>query len=395
MVIPYYEELESRLIRYELANLSEENKKRGVSSTILSAKPAFILPNNNLYYTTTNHYGANFYRDVIHCFEVIETSKIKEKVEVYKYNEFRGLSINDNAPKTRFDIYNNEILIDDMNYYKLDKKTYDLICKFLGRKLTYKEYTEKEIFNGNPNFAIYMTEKRKDIQTVVINYDAKERIETLKDRLIKTRNDITNNGLLAADVRDYLNFNCIPFDKYHPYLENLYNDDCKRIVLSIIESKLQVYYYFLKLLGEGNYGVQLLDPLLQYPNKLIKKKEEKEVSNYGLPNIDFDGKLEGLKNRSFIQDFAVQTMDFDKVESQLKKTITTSKININEAFFNYLIMDFDVINLPKIIYHENENSFIQMKHNDFITTSKEKEFEEEVKLIKKYIPYNERRKYFK
>lgn len=395
MVIPYYEELESQFIRYELANLSEENKKRGVSSTILSAKPAFILPNSNLYYTTTNHYGANFYRDVRHCLEVIETSKIREKIEIYKYNEFRGLSLNDNTPKTRFDVYNNEILIDDMNYYKLDKKTYDLICQFLGRKLTYKEYTEREIFNGNHNLDIYMAEKRKEIQTLVVNYDAKERIETLKDRLIKTRKDILSNGLLAADVRDYLNYNCISFDKYHPYLENLYNDDCKKIVLSIIESKIQVYYYFLKLLGEGNYGVQLLDPLLQYPNRLIKVKEESKTSDYGLPYIDSSGKLEALKNISFIQDFAVQTMDFDKVESQLKKTITTSKINIYESFFNYLIMDFDIINLPKIIYHEDINKFLQMKDNEFITTSKEKEFEEEIKLIKKYIPYNERKSYFK
>lgn len=395
MVIPYYEELENKLIRYELANLSGENRNRGVTSTILSSKPAFILPNSDLYYTTTNHHGANFYRDVTHCLEVIETSKIREKIEIYKYKEFRGLCVDDNAPKTRFDIYDNEILIDDMNYYKFDKKTYDLICKFLGRQLTYKEYTEKEIFNGNNNFDIYMTEKRKDIQTIVINYDAKERIGTLKDRLIKAREEILSNGLRAADVRDYLNFNCIPFSKYHPYLENLYNDDCKKIVLSIMESKIQVYYYFLKLLGEGNYGVQLLEPLLQYPNKLIKAKEKTEVSDYGLPNVDMDGKLEGLKNIRFIQDFAVQTMDFDKVESQLRKTITTSKINIYESFFNYLIMDFDVIKIPKIIYREDENRFIQMKHNEFITTSKEKEFEEEVKLIKKHIPYNERKKYFR
>ncbi len=395
MVIPYYEEIEKKLIKYELANLSEENKNMGVTSTILSAKPAFILPNSDLYYTTTNHYGANFYRDVIHCLEVIETSKIREKIEIYTYKEFPGLSIGDNVPRTRLDIYDNEILINDMNYYKFDKKTYDLICKFLGRQLTYKEYTEKEIFNGNNNSDIYMTEKRKDIQTIVINYDAKERVETLKDRLVKARVDIINNGLLAADVRNYLNFNCIPFSKYNPYLENLYNDDCKKIVLSIMESKIQVYYYFLKLLGEDNYGLQLLEPLLQYPNKLIKVKENKEASDYGLPNIDMDGKLEGLKNISFIQDFAVQTMDFDKVESQLKKTITTSKLNIYESFFNYLIMDFDVINIPKIIYREDENRFIQMKHNEFITTSKEKEFEEEIKLIKKYVPYNERKKYFR
>lgn len=395
MVIPYYEELEKKLIRYELANLSEENKNRGVTSTILSAKPSFILPNSDLYYTTTNHHGANFYRDVIHCLGVIETSKIREKIEIYKYKEFRGLTIGDNVPRTRFDIYDNEILIDDMNYHKLDKKTYDLICKFLGRQLTYKEHTEKEIFNGNNNFDIYMTEKRNDIQTIVINYDAKEQVGTLKDRLVKARQDIINNGLLAADVRNYLNFNCIAFSKYNPYLENLYNDDCKKIVLSIMESKIQVYYYFLKLLGEGNYGVQLLEPLLQYPNKLIKAKEEKEVNDYGLPNVDMDGKLESLKNISFIQDFAVQTMDFDKVESQLRKTITTSKINIYESFFNYLIMDFDIINIPKIIYREDENRFIQMKHNEFITTSKEKELEEEVKLIKKYVPYNERKKYFR
>ena len=395
MVIPYYEQLENKSVRYELANLNEKNEKMGVTSTILTAKPAFILPNSNLYYTTTNHHGANFYRNVRNCLEVIETSKVREKIISYNYNEFHGLSLDDNVPKARFDIYNDEILINESNYYKFNKKTYDLLCQFMGRQLTYKEYTEKELFSNHHNMDIYMTEKRNDILTLIVNYDAKERIETLKDRLIETRKRIMSDGLLATDVRDYLNFNCLPFNKYNPYLENLYNDNCKKIVLSIIESKIEVYYYFLKILGEGNHGIQLLDPLLQYPNRLIEIKKQKFADTYDLPETNLTEKLDALKGVDVIQDFAVQTMNFDKVESQLKRTITTSKINIYESFFNYLIMDFDIISIPKIIYYEGQNKFLQMTDNEFITTSKEKDFEEEVKLIKKYVPYNERKRYFK
>lgn len=93
-------------------------------------------------------------------------------------------------------------------------------------------------------------------------------------------------------------------------------------------------------------------------------------------------------------DFLVQLLNFDKVE-RLPKTITTSKVNINEAFFNYLIMDFNIVQIPKVGFDVTTSDFNYLYPNEFIQYDKEKEFEENIQLIKKYIPLSERPKYFK
>lgn len=93
-------------------------------------------------------------------------------------------------------------------------------------------------------------------------------------------------------------------------------------------------------------------------------------------------------------DFLVQLLNFDKVE-RLPKTITTSKFNINETFFNYLIMDFNIVQIPKVGFDAIIGDFSYLYPNEFVQFDREKEFEENIKLIKKYIPLSERPKYFK
>ena len=86
---------------------------------------------------------------------------------------------------------------------------------------------------------------------------------------------------------------------------------------------------------------------------------------------------------------------FDKIETQVKKTITTSKPNIYEEFFNSLIMDYEIVQLPKLVFNEDTQKFRWIYPNEFINTGINREFEEEIKLIKKYVPYNERYKYLR
>ena len=97
-------------------------------------------------------------------------------------------------------------------------------------------------------------------------------------------------------------------------------------------------------------------------------------------------------------DFLIQFVGFDKIETSLNKTITTSKLNINETFFNYLIMDFNIQRLPKIVidYQNKQLKKITSSKFDLISNScKENEYAEEISLIKKYIPTKDRIKYMK
>ena len=61
---------------------------------------------------------------------------------------------------------------------------------------------------------------------------------------------------------------------------------------------------------------------------------------------------------NLIRDFAVEMIGFDKIENKTRKTITTSKSNIYETFFNYYLMDFDINIKPRYIYDKNSQEFI-------------------------------------
>ena len=68
MTLPYYDLREQTI---ELAKLTQDNINIGVSSTLIKVKPAFIMPDNTIYYTTTDHYSANFFEEIEYALEVI------------------------------------------------------------------------------------------------------------------------------------------------------------------------------------------------------------------------------------------------------------------------------------------------------------------------------------
>jgi hypothetical protein len=405
MTIPYYSELEKSRIDIEIAKLTDENKEIGVKSTVLKIKPAFFLPSGRLYYTTTNHYNANFYRQIIESFEVIEMIKDRQKIVSFSYdnNELYWRHHEERVPQAVFKIHKDKILIDDSNYFQFNSTIYELLCRHFNKKLIIPEYTMESLYSRHSGYSdIYMSEERNNLIQVIVNYTAMERLTNKRNLLLNGLNKILEDGITAGDVQKYLNYNCLPFRKFHPDIKDIYNENCKEIVLSIIQSKLEVYNYFIELVKRNQNPTEAL---LNYPDKLMEKYKNilsEQINRYntrneeiGLPiNGYYNGKLEFLKNYCFIQDFVVQAMNFDKIESMLQKTITTSKDNIYETFFNYLIMDFNLYQINSIRYNDNTGKFEVFDKNEFIQTGQEKELQREVELIKKLVPYKDRRNYF-
>ena len=93
-------------------------------------------------------------------------------------------------------------------------------------------------------------------------------------------------------------------------------------------------------------------------------------------------------------DYVVQLLNFDKIE-RIPQTITTARIDINERFYNYLLMDFKIQRCPAVVYNDNLGDFCYFRPNEFVVVGKERELEEEIQLIKKYVPLYERPKYFR
>ena len=51
---------------------------------------------------------------------------------------------------------------------------------------------------------------------------------------------------------------------------------------------------------------------------------------------------------------------YSKIETTISRTITTSVDNTYEEFFNYLLMDFNIVQIPKLMYDEKININIQI-----------------------------------
>lgn len=86
-------------------------------------------------------------------------------------------------------------------------------------------------------------------------------------------------------------------------------------------------------------------------------------------------------------DFYVQVLNYDKVE-RINRTITTSRLDYLKYFYNYLIMDFDILKIQNYRYEANINKLVESSNiikEDLL---------EEISLIKT-IPYDSRKLYFK
>ncbi len=78
------------------------------------------------------------------------------------------------------------------------------------------------------------------------------------------------------------------------------------------------------------------------------------------------------------------------------RIITTSYNNINERFYNYLLMEWAIHKIPRYVWNDSLLRFEQEPaYIEFFQSEKENILGEEIKSIKKLVPLKDRYKYFR
>lgn len=96
-----------------------------------------------------------------------------------------------------------------------------------------------------------------------------------------------------------------------------------------------------------------------------------------------------------LKSILIQSCDIDSVESQWPRTIQTSKFNIYEYFYNYLLLDWNIQIVPKRVMDKNTQTFVDYKLNPFMISDKEQRLKDEIISIKANYRLEERMQFFK
>lgn len=94
-----------------------------------------------------------------------------------------------------------------------------------------------------------------------------------------------------------------------------------------------------------------------------------------------------------LKDILVQACNYDAIESQLYRTITTSKFNIYETFYDYILHDYKIYQIPKKVYDVQSEKYINWEQNSFMVADKELRLKEELESICSNVPLEERKAY--
>ena len=94
-----------------------------------------------------------------------------------------------------------------------------------------------------------------------------------------------------------------------------------------------------------------------------------------------------------LKDILVQACNYDSIESQLYRTITTSKFNIYETFYDYILHDYKIYQIPKKVYDEQQERYIDWQQSPFMVSDKELRLKAELEAICTNVPLEERKQY--
>lgn len=305
--------------------------------------PAYFLPNGELVQIITDHMRAHFLDSMSYCQKHISSNYFYEDKETRIVSKEISLTRSERL-KTN----------DDEIFPQAHKGG------FMPEK--YKEYVKVNRILVSQEKAI------QDIDRDIV-YMLEKKIKGLMRRLkeIKKSNCINQFDLdhyYHLGLRTTIYKNEDHFEDY----TGTYTEEVRETIKNLIKCEIYIYDYYL--------------------NICLKSKNPKEALL----------KYYRLGNRSFV-DVLVMFIGFDKIERVVKNTITTSRLNINEVFFNYLIMEYNIKQIPKYVFDKEMNIFENMSINidefSYVNmSSKEKEYAKEIELIKKKVPLAERKTYF-
>ena len=95
------------------------------------------------------------------------------------------------------------------------------------------------------------------------------------------------------------------------------------------------------------------------------------------------------------KDVMISYLGYDATESKVSNTISSSSLRINERFYNYLLMDYTIVKMPKYKFDTSKKIYL-ISEDEFFYKEKEEMLDEEIKSLKlKYPNKNDRMAFFK
>lgn len=382
--------------RFNMVNSNDEELvKLGLEPLYLTTYPRYINQNGNIFYIDKKtHYECNLVNDIKKILTVMNSNLYDRFEHVYNF-------LNDDHP-IRFSIYNNQIFFSDemsLSVYKNNLNIRNEINKKFNLKDDFYEPTPKEIFQDYDYeyFKKWHTKYGNNIEYHNLNLTPQEYFELMIFSKNRELGPYTNaDKLNAHDIRNWLNYNANIFmDKKCPWDKTgVYNKETMNFINLLLETKLYLYNFFYNFSKKSkNWQKSIKDLLIEFNvfHEFIPKEIEDPFCDDVYAERNYWNKM--FTNVSF--DLLVQFVGLDKIETQLSNTITTSKPNIYEEFFNPLVMGYDIVQLPKLIFVEGTQHFRWIYPNEFINSGINRECENEINLIKKYVPYDERYKFLR
>ena len=95
-------------------------------------------------------------------------------------------------------------------------------------------------------------------------------------------------------------------------------------------------------------------------------------------NLDY---RENLTEDRHLKDILIRACNWDAIESQRYRVITTSKFHIYEIFYDYFLHGYTIDQIPKLVYDLTEERYIEYKQNPFFLSDKEQRLKEELESI--------------
>lgn len=254
-------------------------------------------------------------------------------------------------------------------------------------------------------------------------------IEELKKWAISERS-IANNkysGLAELVVRGYginYDFNYESFDEFLGKLYHRINEieNCLHKYGRLdeyTEFEYKLLLFFRNAYNDKKFFDTIQRKIVIENPSIVKEKIKHEYGNFHLPAHILDSMYHKHLQKellSYMKDICVQYLGYDSLERfspngrELKipywperynfellspRTITSSYPNINERYYNYLLMDWTVKQLPRYYYNEHTRIYEKSDFNILYQSETEEKLEQEIKSIKKLVPLKERKQYFR
>lgn len=198
-------------------------------------------------------------------------------------------------------------------------------------------------------------------------------------------------------IRDYINSPNYSLWDMHVY-ENLQND-----LMSFFFNAYKNKNFF------DSIGmtpqVDCYDDYIENHEKEIQEKRKLYTLLRNRSDRDFYNDYQIAQLMSYFKDIMVMYMGYDSIERRLKltsnkstefKTITASCTNPNERYYNWLLMDWTVQRIPKMLWNEQEKRYVcENPVTSYYQTEKEEILGMEIASIRKRVPKQYRKEYFR